>query len=168
MPNHVDQDLYVTGDVASLKSFMEFACEDRNGEELLLSANKFIPYPNEYLIMDTVAEEKRLKGDYTVKDGFNSGGYHWCINNWGTKWGIYSTRFLSQKLGGKRGRLKYTFQSAWSPPLPVILAMSKKFESLKFKLNYYESGMGFKGIYIAEGGQVIEDAECKYRGNRGG
>jgi len=164
MPNHVDQDLYVTGDVESLKSFLEFSKED----DKLLSANKFIPYPDEYTVLDKIAEEQRLKGNYSAKDGFNSGGYEWCCNNWGTKWGIYDASILSQKLEGKKGRLKITFQSAWSPPLPVILAMSKKFESLKFKLKYYEMGMGFKGTYIAEKGEVLEDSDAKYNGNRGG
>ena len=95
MPNHVDQDLYVTGDVESLKSFLEFAKED----DKILSANKFIPYPDEYLIMDKIAAEKRVKGDYMAKDGFNSGGYQWCLQNWGTKWGIYDARIEAQKQG---------------------------------------------------------------------
>jgi hypothetical protein len=164
MPNHVDQDLYLTGDVESLKSFLEFAKED----DEILSANKFIPYPDEYLIQDKIAAEKRLKGDYMARDGFNSGGYQWCLQNWGTKWGIYHARIEAQKLIGKKGRVKFTCQSAWSPPLPVIKAMSDKFPSLKFKLKYYEGGMGFKGIYIVEGGTVLEDSDAKYNGHRGG
>ena len=67
-----------------------------------------------------------------------------------------------------KGRVKFTCQSAWSPPIPVIKAMSDKFPSLKFKLKYYEMGMGFKGVYTVEGGTVLEDSDAKYNGHRGG
>jgi len=166
MPNHVDQDLWVTGPTEALKEFLEFAKEG----EAILSANKFIPYPEKYMVMDKEAEVSRKKDppDYSVKDGFNSGGYEWCVQNWGTKWGIYDAAMIGSKLEGKTGHLKFRFNSAWSPPTPVILAMSEKFHSLHFKLKYYESGMQYQGIYIAQANQVLEESDGAYKGGRGG
>lgn len=164
MPNHVDHDLIIIGNVSSLKEFTIFAKE----EDHLLSANKFIPYPKEYSVMDDKAKEVRKNGDYSVKDGFNSGGYEWCIANWGTKWGIYNASIKSQKLNSKSGRIKYNFNSAWSPAYKIILAMSKKFKTLTFDMKYYECGMQYKGHYVVKNGEVIKDTDEKYTGSRGG
>lgn len=172
MPNHVDQDLVVSGDTTALKEFMEFAQEG----DKLLSADKFIPYPKEYRDKDEEGERLREEctrtNDWTkysgFKDGFNSGGYEWCVQNWGTKWGIYDTVVKSQKLTGKNGRVKYNCNSAWSPATKIVLAMSQKFPTLTFDMKYYECGMQFKGHYIVKGGEVLEDTDEKYTGRRGG
>jgi Api92-like protein with ferredoxin domain len=173
MPNHVEQDITISGSPTTLQEFMDFAKE----EDYLLSANKFIPYPEEFKRMDLEAKAIMLayhegKGSglapINVKDGFNSGGYQWCIQNWGTKWGIYDAALLSQKLTGKTGKLKYTCQSAWSPCLPIVDAMSKKFPDLKFDMRYYEGGMGFKGHYVVKNGEILTNEESKYQGRRGG
>lgn len=164
MPNHCSQDLFIYGPEDSLKVFMEFAKEGDN----TLSANKFIPYPEEYRLMDEAAAIARKNKDWSVKDGFNSGGYEWCIENWGTKWGIYNADLTNQKFAGKRSRLNYIFNSAWSPAIPVIKAMSERYPELLFKLKYYESGAGYKGVYEVQDGNVIKDEESKYRGMRGG
>lgn len=172
MPNHVDMDLKVTGNVESLRAFLDFAQEEDN----LLSANKFIPYPEEYKKADEetkkIRKECQANGDWSkytgVKDGFNSGGYEWCCKNWGTKWGIYSTELLTCKLEGKKGNLMYNCQSAWSPPLPVITAMSQKFPALKFTLKYYERGCAFKGVFVVAGGETLKESTSSYSGSRGG
>jgi hypothetical protein len=164
MPNHVDMDLVVSGDTESLHAFIAFAKEG----ESILSANKFIPYPNKYRLMDMRAETAKQCGDLYMKDGFNSGGYEWCVSNWGTKWGIYGANLVGTNLKDKKGKLEYACQSAWEPPLPVIIAMSKEFPTLKFSLKYYEHGMGFKGTYVAKAGSILKETTSKYSGNRGG
>lgn len=165
MPNHVDNDLYIYGKAEILKEFMESSKEGNK----VLSADKFIPYPEAFKILDDKANEARNKiPPEFIQDGFNSGGYQWCLNNWGTKWGIYNSVIKTEKLDGRNTRLVYKFQTAWSPPLPIILAMSNKFPSLKFKLNYFECGMQFKGTYVVKASKIIKDIESKYTGNRGG
>lgn len=169
MPNHVDMDFWVKGNVEELNKFAEFAKENYNGQELLLSANKFIPYPKQYRELDELAQKERSAGTGNwITDGFNSGGYEWCCNNWGTKWGIYDAAIVKQKLSGKVGYIKYNCFSAWSPPIPVILAMSEKFPTLEFKLNYYECGAQYKGQVVAKEGKVVHDEESSYKGRRGG
>jgi len=170
MPNHVDQDLWVSGPVEDVRRFMDFATETVYGTELPLSANKFLPYPEEFKKMDIEADEQRKLGNFTVKDGFNSGGYEWCRRVWGTKWGIYDCVCPVRASFGKRkkGTVFYTFQSAWSPAVKIVLAMSQQFPTLNFKLKYYECGMQFKGIFIVEGGNVLENVDSKYYGRRGG
>lgn len=181
MPNHVDQDLWVRGDSKELILFQEGAKQTKEYYDYdgtlkttteLLSADCFIPYPQKYKEMDEAANKARADKPtdwMLIKDGFNSGGYEWCIENWGTKWGIYDCHLVEAKLDKKKGKLVYRFNSAWSPPLPVILAMGKRYPNLKFTLKYYEMGMGFKGVYVVEGGvEVINDYDNTYRGRRGG
>lgn len=164
MPNHVEMDISVSGPVNDLLQSKEFS---RDGEALL-SADKFIPYPDKFKTLDKQAEEERKNGNYSFRDGFNSGGYEWCIENWGTKWGIYDTEMVGEKLGKKVGTIKYSAQSAWSPPLKVIKAMSDKFPTLKISVKYFECGAGYKGVFVVKGGEIITNTEAKYSGRRGG
>ena len=163
MPNHCSQDLFVYGKEIFVIDFMEFSQE---GLEVL-SANKYIPYPENFKKMDEMAALAREQGNY-IKDGFNSGGYQWCIDNWGTKWGIYRSNLVSYKLAGSRSRATYYFESAWSPPIPVIHKMSDKYPAVRFLLKYYERGAQFKGIFEIKGGKILRDLKEDYHGHRGG
>jgi len=193
MPNHCECDLEIQGSRTELKRFMSFArSRYKKGEETaVLDADKFIPYPKKYKDLDKKVEraskrfQKKLKESnydkmskaekkkwdeanpnptWKMKDGYNAGGYEWCINNWGTKWGIYEAELVESY----QREIMYTFRCAWGPCIPVIKAMSKKFPKLNFRLTYFEQGCQFNGIYICEKGEVITDDEGKYFGNRGG
>lgn len=163
MPNHCSQDLYVYGDEQSIKDFIEFS-KDSAG---ILSADKYIPYPQKYKDMDQAAKVARENGQH-IADGFNSGGYEWCLDNWGTKWGIYNAKLTKEKFSGSKSQVNYTFESAWSPATLIIKAMAEKYPSLRFKLKYYEMGAGFKGTYEIKGDNVLVHDATKYSGSRGG
>ncbi len=175
MPNHVESDLTITGSRADLDEFAAFAKEDIGPHAGALSASRFIPYPEEYRIADAahaVAMERQKRGEITtgealaVKDGFNAGGYDWCCKHWGTKWGIYDAK---QKPRAAKGTtLIYSFQSAWSPPIPVLKVMSKMFPRCTFVLRWYERGMQLQGVYRCEGGAVVHEEQSQYTGKRGG
>ena len=152
MPNHVENDLTVKGDMNEIRRFFEKVKGGR--EDVLIDANKLIPYPKVFEDKDC---DDRL-------EGLNSGGYDWRVANWGTKWGMYSF----EKLVFRKKTAKVTFSTAWSPPLPLVLKMSEMYPNLKFSLKYYECGMGFCGRYEAKAGVVMLDRTEDYRGNRGG
>ena len=170
MPNWCDCELIVTGNARDIKRFIELAKEDKE----VLSANKFIPYPKKYADLDKKAEEwdkthqvnkKRglLGNGKRPTDGFNQGGYNWCIQNWGTKWG-----FCEATVEDERPKyVNYRFDTAWSPPVPLIKAMGEQFPKLRFYLQYFEGGMGFQGEAIFENGTLTESTNS-YNGNRGG
>ena len=173
MPNWCDCDLRVyIGQYKQakksklLKEFKEFA----KTKKKLLDENKFIPYPEKYREMDKRARKLGEFGGVTkkgeeIRDGFNNGGYEWCYENWGTKWGIVDAQLLDEQLDYT---LFYNFRCAWAPPLPVILKMSEMFPKLRFELRYFECGMGFNGLYVCVAGKVVENEEGKYYGDRGG
>ena len=112
MPNWCDNELTITGpDVNKvLETIRSQTGEDQDVR--LFDFNTIIPYPQIYRDMDKRAEEYREKlnaiakddperreklealgaeygvepGVSWIKDGYNSGGYEWCCDNWATKW----------------------------------------------------------------------------------
>ena len=83
MPNYCYNEITIEGNPAELKKQARFV----KSKESDFDFNKIAPYPEEYAELDRKAEEYRKEtGKMDIQDGFNSGGYFWCINNWGTKW----------------------------------------------------------------------------------
>jgi hypothetical protein len=105
-------------------------------------------------------------GGWHFKDGYNDGGYDWCIRNWGTKWGFCHSKLIESNFD--TGRLFYSFDTAWSPPTPLIFKMSQMFPHLIFTLKYWECGSAYKGTYIVHNGVIIKDVSSHYFGGRGG
>lgn len=143
-----------------------------------------IPYPDPYKTMD---DEMRACGSFFdaspaakakrelykhkwghTNDGFNSGGYEWCRANWGTKWGAYDVKLVEY------GRMDLVlFQTAWSPPTPVIKAAAAKFPAVRFELHYAEMGCSFSGTLVVGSNEdgtpyVVETTADNYRGFLGG
>lgn len=160
MPNWCECDLEIRGERNKLKEFVEFA----KTEDRVLDHHKFIPYPKRFADLDKKSKEYEKKTGKHMKDGFNSGGYEWCCKNWGTKWGICNAELR----GVEDDRVEYGFESAWSPPIPVVLKMSVMFPELEFELRYFECGAAFNGLYQCKAGEVLTDEEGKYFGDRGG
>lgn len=149
MPNWATNTLRISGPKTLLKRFREKAVGRSpwagDNEEEMLCCNSFVPAPNKAI------------------DDYSNVGYSWCIKNWGTKWGCCDIALTERPRS-----LIYDFNSAWSPPLPVVLEMSKQFPQLKFSLRYYEGGMAFQGLFRCQGGEVIQDKSEDYHGQRGG
>ena len=190
MPNHCESDLFVEGEPDILKRFTEAAkgpegipmATDMMGkpqepEMSLLSAHVFLPYPEAFQHPPRCAncggtepadgwtwKCKACGGP--LKDGYNTGGYEWCNEHWGTKWGLYDVTLVEDH--PEDGRLAYTFRSAWAPPVPVIKAMALRYPELTFHLVFYECGAGYQGSLKVRGEAVLEDWEGPYYGNRGG
>ena len=178
--------------IPELKRFKNHAeGTTRYGDKQVLYDGHFIPYPLKYAIQDAkvkaidkyrsekfmsaggqnMSDEERTQWNKDnpfnrEKDGFNQGGYNWCVQNYGSKWGISKSELTNDD--SEWGTLEYSFQSAWSPVKPLILKMSQLFPNLVFTLRYFERGMAFHGIYEVKNGEVKEEEETKYYGNRGG
>jgi hypothetical protein len=188
LPNWCENDLVVSGPRKKLDEFKQAV----SGDSEALVADKIIPYPKVLSFLDKLnsfeAQIKRregeepeipddLKGEYSElllqgalegydikRDGFNQGGYEWCRANWGTKWGFCHSRIVDED----DGHIFYQFDTAWSPPEPLIVKMGEMFPELEFELRYYECGAGFQGCLRIEFGKVVERWEDNYSGDRGG
>ena len=153
MPNHCSSILRIKGPAQDRAAFRAYArgsgpawdgAVPKPEDELQLDLNQFVPVPP-----DVLGAKKNNQSN-----AYNSGGYEWCVANWGTKWGVYDTAVESLK-----DCLEYRFLTAWSPfEMPVLEAMAAKFPTLTFELKYGESGMGFGGIMTAYDGEGVEDS----------
>ena len=67
--------------------------------------------------------------------------FNWSRENWGTKWNSYN---------GKRGvapdgRVFVQFDTAWSVPYPVLVALANKYHAA-FEHRYFDEGESFWGV----------------------
>lgn len=172
MPNWCENQLFVRGKKVDVAAFMEFARSGRDddGAGSVLDFNKIAPYPDEFSLADAARrkwndENEGVEWDKRPpqpKDGYNAGGYEWCVKNWGTKWPASDPDVYVTSRG-----CTYTFNTAWGPPGPVVIKASELFPELTFKLKYWEGGQGFKGELTAKAGQH-EEWDGDYSGDRGG
>lgn len=140
MPNWCSNRLTVTGDSKDILRFTEkCALEPHPDGDQVFDFGKIIPV----LVDDP----------------------KWRLDHWGTdRVGFYAE--LDDELADDddddESRLEYQFDTAWSPPLPVVLEASRQFPSLVFELRYEESGEEFHGIYCCKGGTVTKEQECDW------
>lgn len=168
MPNWCECDLYVTGRDGRVREFLEFAAGD-----IPFDFNRFVPYPAEFEAMDREAKRRRQSDDPAVRaegwtDGYNSGGYEWCLAHWGTKWNACRGRCGSTVSDGDVLTAALHFDTAWSPPTPVVENAAGRFPDLTFDLRFFERGVQFQGRFRCVGGEVVEHDVAEYFGHRGG
>lgn len=171
MPNWCRCELDIGGDdFSEIKRFREAAAS--KDTLLILDFRRFIPYPEIYAMADEAADRwdsqrRRMINDLSSakwrayikkhpkpEDGYNHGGRDWCVMSWGTKWGA-SDVCVDLDDGGFS--LFYVFHTAWSPPIPIIRKMGEMFPKLRFRLEYDESGMAFRGEFEMVDGECVSD-----------
>jgi Ferredoxin-like domain in Api92-like protein len=92
--------------------------------------------------------------------------YSWAIENWGTKWRGSDFSLKKEKCNEKQ--IFCTFDTAWSPPLPVIQKFALMYVSATITLKYFECGAAFKGMVKYKNGALVKQDQSDYRGKRGG
>ena len=83
----------------------------------------------------------------TKRFGVNN-WYDWNLERWGTKWNASDA--VVQDVSGTC--VEIYFDSAWSPPEPVIDAMAKMFPSAHIEFSYMETGCDFGGFVFYDNG----------------
>ena len=156
MPNWCDNDLVVRGDAEEIKRF-EY---EARGEDTCLSLEALVPPPD-----CPAYRDEPNQADVTSDPNW---WYTWNVNNWGTKWDLCDPDLTETEIGEKKGKLVYSFDTAWAPPMEAVLTFSKNYPTLKFTLKFYECAMEYKGTLVAKAGEAIKCVESKYSGNRGG
>lgn len=195
MPNHCSNDLYVSGPVTEVERFLEKAVTLNEEGGATLNEDFIMPYPEFYKNIDQLSQnwQKNFDDawelakamnpdlDYStfymeyqqenprLTDGYNSGGYNWCINNWGTKWGSYDGAKPNLTKTGNTAKLKLTFDTAWCTyGEGFMTTLSTIFPDLEIKNRWFERGMMWQGVNIFKNGVLIESKQKRYKGKRGG
>lgn len=154
MPNWCSNSIVINGTKEEINALENLLASGKGDFDF----NLFLPYPQEFKVLDdayAAAKAADVPWNKLPKDGYNQGGYEWCIYNWGTKWNAVSPS--SKRVDEEN--LSAWFDSAWSPPLGVIQAMSAMFPNLTITINYREEGMDFEGFATHLKGDVIESGE---------
>lgn len=79
--------------------------------------------------------------------------YDWSIENWGTKWNASDVGVLFDESG-------FVFQTAWSAPHPILLAMSKKYPELTLVHTWADEDMGSNtGSVVYHNGEISQEPD---------
>jgi len=173
MANWCQNFLTVKGKKEEVDEFVKFVRSENGDEnEQVFDFNTIIPYPKIFNEQDERVKDFWRRHGFgsnqlfpkngwqycrennlvPPRDGFNSGGYEWCIENWGTKWNPWDVNRLINQ-----GTAFYNFITAWSPPLPVIHEAGIRFPHLELTIDYIEYGNCFKGTFEILNGEIVED-----------
>ena len=156
MPNWCENTLWISGDASKVKEFVEKA----KGEDTDLSLNNFVPTPEELLTgpapnlkRDDETDEEHKARMQTLKDRYGyTDWFDWRIAHWGTKWDVQA------EVNYEEGDCSavFTFDSAWSPPIEWLEAVSRLYPELHFSLKYDEPGMTFMGCARGSQGEISD------------
>lgn len=73
-----------------------------------------------------------FRGNLSAEDEKNHplNWYSWNTENWGTKWNSYEVKYLNRSYDDDTEvyDILVKFETAWSPPLPVLEELAKEFE----------------------------------------
>lgn len=180
MPNYCESDLWIRGpkvDRDRLRDLVTSEIEDKDYDfasssyipkgtfhTLAMDFQKITPRPAIYDTFGSpVSSKDAEKSKLAMELHGSPDWYEWCCANWGTKWNAGDVVLKETKTS-----LKYTFQTAWAPPVPVIAKLAGMFPSLTFVHKYYECGMQYQGCMEYRHGTLFSESEGKYKGNRGG
>jgi hypothetical protein len=144
---------------------VEAICEALKSENSSFDFSKIVPYPERYAELDRIADAWRGsdgKDRYNSKDvgkaptdGFNQGGYQWRLDNWGTKWYVDAGDISISR--PYPDQVIFCFDTAWSPPEPIVSKLSEMFPTAEFVLRYSEPGMAVKGMVSFKAGEAFEE-----------
>lgn len=159
MPNWVENRIEISGEKSDLLHFQTLT----KGKEAnyALSEHELRFYSEEQ-----IQKAKESVHDFTfnslvpvpvdiLKQGYSDAGYHWQSNHWGTKWDVAG----SVNIEREEKMLIYTFNTAWSPPIPWFEKVSEMFPNVSFALHYDDEGGSFAGTTVIEKGEVLSDED---------
>lgn len=140
MPNHVRNTVTVTGP-KELLSLVDNAV--RTDEEQPFDFNRIVPKP---AVVGLVCAGNLPSS--TEEEHPNRNWHDWCVSHWGTKWNAYDFADV--------GAGKYTFFTAWAPPIPVVSSLSWLFPEVEIAIKFDEPGMGLYGVNRYKAGKEVQ------------
>jgi hypothetical protein len=149
MPNHVQNILFVEGSPDETSAFF-YSC--RVSDEKPFSFAGIVPRPT-----DAQLGRKLVMGmGYAL--GLGPGFAHpmaWEIEHWGSKWDAYE---VGTTIWAHPQYKRIVFQTAWTAPVPWLVAASKRFPALVFRILSKDEGELHGSILrVWDGGETEVD-----------
>ena len=160
MPNWVSNSVRVTGEKKELKRFAEQAgrsytrkYQDIEGKWYEAESNNehlsfwnFVRPDNSILDEYWGSERQDLSLEERLQHKTNH-WYDWNVRNWGCKWDASDVYFEDWD-----GELAYDFETPWSYPEDVLVAMVAQYPTLTFTIRFLEE-QGWGGEALGENGE---------------
>jgi hypothetical protein len=134
MPNWVYNSVDIHGTKEGIQAFRKEALEYKSpyvDEGDKFSFHAFVTLPADKF-MEYRETNGFIGGKQSGDTEFN--WYNWNNKNWHTKWDACDVDLISNS----DDYIHVTFNTAWSPPMPVFEAMAKKFPELVFTFEWEE------------------------------
>ncbi|MCR5020356.1 hypothetical protein [Ruminococcus sp.] len=146
MPNHITNQIKLSGEDAEIHKLMETVRNDELGHGTI-DFNKIIPMP------DTVYDGDLGPAEHE-KYGYNN-WYDWRIANWGTKWNAYGYN-EGEDYSCNKDSLRLL--TAWSAPHAVLEKLSEMFPTVKIEHEWADEDIGVNcGRRTYYGGERTEE-----------
>ena len=149
MPNWCNNKVKVFGEAEQLAQVAQIFKDEKSVFNNIIQSPDWKRLPNEKGQFPQLEQHKNPKtGEvmwetYNFPDGKNDDRwYHWCIENWGTKWDVSELDVEYDE-----EVLDLTFSTAWSPPEGIMQVLKDKYPDLGFTCFYDEPGMEVAGYY---------------------
>lgn len=138
MPNWVANQLKVSGNPSVVLAFTLAVRGTGKYAKSALDFNQVIPCPQELYETESMGlpSEHPNRAAYEARCAANKAKYgyetwyEFCCEEWGTKWNACDAAIVDKET---TNYVDYVFNTAWAPPTPVIVKMSKDWPSLLFK-----------------------------------
>lgn len=167
MPNWCENDLYIIGPNRDLivESVKTQGLEELDPQARVFDFQSIIPRPKilDQTISGSQTKDSLIAGKQAMEETGYSDWYEWNCAKWGTKWNA-----CDSVVHNSPKRLKFSFSTAWGPPTPVMVELSRKFPLNKMKHCFFECGMAYQGRRIYLAGELLETWDGEYHGSRGG
>ena len=132
----------------------------RAGDDTAIRGIMGYAWANEFATPDDLIEHMIVKGSANLEEAQKAldnerlygcrDWYGWSTSNWGTKWNAYSTNDTDVD--------EVSFETAWSNPYPVIIALSAKYPEAVFHMRFADEDFGHNvGEYSLQNGDVVDE-----------
>lgn len=156
MPNWCKNVVMVRGDNDTIQELLNSV----EGGGSAFSLNSIMPMPTELRGGTAPERDEAVAKLNTVTFGAKD-WYDWANMNWGTKWDVSATIVSDE--GGVMlpdyRTVKFEFESAWAPPLPVYEMLAKKFPNTNIYAFYDEPGSDFAGYVMYADGKGVKERQ---------
>lgn len=163
MPNWCLCNLGMSGSKKDINKVLELISGSEKNETGLeektaFDFNKVLPMPPDLIgtISPARGEEVAKQVELAKKHGYGN-WYDWRLANWGTKWNPNDVEVVDKSPcldEVETTEKEIHFATAWSPPLPIVEILGKKFTNVLFVLKYFEPDMLFAGEFGIKGDSI--------------
>ena len=148
MPNWCDNRVTISSNTEDDSQFQELVAKfqvERPFNEIYPKPD-FSKIPNSKGELPIKEEIKNDKGEivaetFNFSDGKNDDRwYHWCIDNWGTKWDV---NLVGSEVN--ESYAEFEFQTAWAPASGIFDKIKEDYPDVAISWFYDEPGMEIAG-----------------------